>query len=160
MKSNLLTRLIAPCATILILFSLIHCTRSPQSISVVPPYEPGLALQMHYLQVWTHKLGLSIEAENMELADFYHHELEDATEDLIDSIPEYKDIEIARLTETMLVPILEQLEDALEAGNWSDIRSNYSALITSCNACHAATGYGYIKITEGFGNNPFNQSFD
>lgn len=95
----------------------------------------------------------------MELADFYHHELEEAAEDLIESIVFYKDKPIAQLTESMLVPMLDALEDALEEGNWSEIRSAYTAVITSCNACHAATNYGFIVVTPGFGNNPFNQEF-
>lgn len=144
-------------------------------------YTPGLALQMHYMQVWTHKLALSIEAGNLELADFYHHELEESTEDLIGTVPEYGGIAVANLTRAMLVPALESLEEALEyleglhenaesgAGSgldsqafdagWSDIRRKFEAVVNSCNACHAATGYGYIRVTAGYGNNPFNQDF-
>src|SRR5690554_5718211 len=44
---------------------------------------PGLAIQMKYIQHWTHKLGLSVDAENTELMEFYHHELEEGAEDLI-----------------------------------------------------------------------------
>lgn len=131
----------------------------PTPQPVVEHYTPGLAIQMKYMQHWTHKLGLSVEAENLELADFYHHELEHATEDLIESIENYGGFPIAQLTETMMVPMMDALEDALEAGNWTQIRSAYTAVITSCNTCHVATDHGFIVINEGFGNNPFNQDF-
>lgn len=146
-------------ATLFVLFSFAACSSSAGDGGSSEGYTPGLAVQMKYMSYWTHKLGLSVEAENMELADFYHHELEEAAEDLIESIAFYKDKPIAQLTESMLVPMLDALEDALEEGNWSEIRSAYTAVITSCNACHAATNYGFIVVTPGFGNNPFNQEF-
>lgn len=136
------------------------CVQSTeQTETKIESYTPGLAVQMKYMQYWTHKVGLSIEAENMELTDFYHHELEEAAEDLIDSIESYDGYPIAQLTESMLVPTLDALEDALDEGNWSDVREAFKAVIISCNSCHVATDHGFIVINDGFGNNPFNQEF-
>ena len=120
---------------------------------------PGLAIQMKYIQHWTHKLGLSVEANNTELVKFYHHELEEGAEDLMASIKEYDGFPIADLAGAMLVPQIQAFETAEESGDWEKIRSAYSAIITSCNTCHVATDHGYIVVTEGFGNNPFNQDF-
>lgn len=122
-------------------------------------YAPGLALQMHFIQQWTHKLGLSIEAQNTESVDFYHHELEEGIEELIETIDEYDGFPISDLASGFMIPVIESLEDAFDSGDWNLIRSRYSVLVQACNACHAATDHGFIKITEGFGNNPFNQDF-
>ena len=120
---------------------------------------PGLAIQMKYIQHWTHKLGLSVEANNTELVEFYHHELEEGAEELMATIKEYDGFPIAELVKTTLIPQLQAFETAEESGDWTKIRSAYSAIITSCNSCHVATDHGYIVVTEGFGNNPFNQDF-
>jgi hypothetical protein len=120
---------------------------------------PGLAIQMKYIQHWTHKLGLSVEAQNAELVEFYHHELEEGAEDLIATIEEYDGFPIAELTRTMLLPQILAFETAEESGDWQQIRQAYQAIIASCNSCHQATAHGYIKIVDGFGNNPFNQDF-
>jgi cytochrome c553 len=120
---------------------------------------PGLAIQMKYIQHWTHKLGLSVESRNTELIEFYHHELEEGIEDLIASIKEYDGYPIAELAETILMPQIKAFESAEESGDWNQITQAYQTIITSCNSCHQASGHGYIKIIEGFGNNPFNQDF-
>jgi len=127
--------------------------------TIIEQYTPGLAVQMKDMQYWSHKLALSVGAENAELADFYHHELEEAVEDLIDSIETYDGFAIAQLTEVMLVPTLDAVEDAIDEGDWTEARSAVSAMVQSCNACHVATDHGFIRITEGFDVNPFNQSF-
>src|SRR5690606_2304301 len=103
---------------------------------------PGLAIQMKYIQHWTHKLGLSVEAQNAELVEFYHHELEEGAHDLIATIEEYDGFPIASLAGTMLVPQLEAFEEAEESGDWNRIRTAYQAIITSCNTCHQATAHG------------------
>jgi hypothetical protein len=123
-------------------------------------YVPGLAVQMKQMSYWTHKLGLSIEAENDRLTDFYHHELEEATEYLVETKAEYKGLPIAELIDAMMAPVVEDLEVALETGDWSGVRMSYNMLIQSCNSCHAATGYGMIIVSSGFGNNPFNMNFE
>lgn len=134
------------------------CTKYEKEIEL--SFAPGLAHQMQSVQIWTHKLGLSIEAENVELADFYIHELEEGIEFLIDTIDEYDGFPIANLTRSMFIPALESLEDALdEKMGWVVVRERFEAVIASCNSCHVATDHGFIIITEGYGNNPFNQAF-
>ncbi|ALO47621.1 hypothetical protein [Pseudohongiella spirulinae] len=127
--------------------------------SSVQTYTPGLAVQMKDMQYWTHKLALSIEAGNLELIDFYHHELEEAVEDLIDSVESYDGFPIAELTESMLEPALETLEDRLDEENLQGMRTAFAGVVQSCNSCHQVTEHGFIRIGDGFGNNPFNQIF-
>ncbi len=122
----------------------------------------GLAESMYYMQVYSHKLLLAVNHENLELADFYHHELEHIAEDIIDFIPEYGGQPIGELTKSMLMPILDDFEDAVEAEevNWDEIRNRARLIIRSCNACHDATGYAYIKMPEETDMNPFLQVFE
>jgi hypothetical protein len=144
--------------TLIVLMGIVAC--SPQQDAPHNTYTPGLAMQMHYIQMWTHKLALSVEAENEELAGFYHHELEEAIEDLIESIEEYDGYQIADLTQVMLVPALDAFEDALDGEDgWVVVKERFEALIQTCNSCHVATEHGYIVINNGFGKNPFNQTF-
>jgi cytochrome c553 len=119
--------------------------------------EPGLAENMRAMQYYSHKLSLSIDARNQPLADFYAHELEETIEDA-EKIESYKDQPIGRLTQAMLVPGFEALEDALEGDDWTKTDERFNALIHACNACHQATGFGFIQIRRS-SQNPYLQSF-
>lgn len=115
---------------------------------------------MGSLQTFSHKFDLAIGHRNLELADFYAHELEETIESTT-AIEAYHDQPIGELTESMLVPAFEQLEQALDAdaADWDQIDKRFDAFIDSCNACHAATDYGIIRI-ERTDANPFMQSFE
>lgn len=117
--------------------------------------EPELAEAMASMQYYTHKLALSLEAENSELAGFYLHELEELAEAVADDIPEYEGHRIGELVEAMLVPEIEALEERLAAGTGS---ASIEGLIRACNDCHATTDHGFIVI-ESTDANPYMQDF-
>lgn len=121
--------------------------------------KPSLYLLMNQMQDQVHKLSYSIDSENEDLADFYIHELEEATEEMIHAQVEYHGQPVGELAKTMLLPVIEELEDALESGNWRLIREQHSMLVLSCNNCHIATGYESIVIRERADVNPYNQDF-
>lgn len=118
--------------------------------------EPPLAALMGDLLNYLHKLDLSIQANNLQLAGFYQHELEEVTEEIIDDVPEYDGFAIAELTKQMLMPRVESLEKELVTGGAAS--AELRLMIDSCNACHAATEHAFIRITEAQ-SNPFNQDF-
>ena len=118
-----------------------------------------LATPMSQLQTFAHKLALSIEAENGELAGFYLHEIEETAESIIDEIPEYEGLAIGPLVGSMLMPQVERLEEALEPGDWQAAAAVFGDIVNSCNACHQATEHGFIVIEYRPGENPFMQSF-
>lgn len=118
----------------------------------------GLAVMMERMQTYTHKLQLSVAADNAKLADLYLHELEEAAEYVVDNLPYYHDFPVGELTREMLLPAIEALEDALDEGDWADSGDRFTKLLNSCNACHAATGKGYVRIVPAAGN-PFAQDF-
>ncbi len=120
--------------------------------------EPDLIDTMGQLQLFLHKLSLSVNAGNVELADFYAHELEEAIE-AAESIEAYHDIPVGRLTSSILTPTFELLEDALDSGDPDAIGPRLRGVISSCNGCHDATGYGFIRIAPNDAN-PYMQTFE
>lgn len=123
--------------------------------------EPGLAALMENIQTYTHKLQLSLEAGNPELADFYLHELEETTEYVVENIESYDGHAIGKLMESMLLPALERLEKPLKSGKpdaWPEIEQRFAEVIQTCNACHRATEHGYIQVAPARFN-PYAQDF-
>lgn len=118
----------------------------------------GLAVMMERMQTYTHKLQLSLAAGNAQLADLYIHELEESAEYIIDNLPHYRDYPVGALTREMLLPSIEALEDAVDAGDWAASGVRFAKLLESCNTCHAATGKAYIRMVPASGN-PFLQDF-
>jgi hypothetical protein len=119
---------------------------------------PGLAVLMERMQTYTHKLQLSIEARNGPLADFYLHELEETSEFIADHVEHYGEYPVGQLTREMLLPMIEQLEDTVEAGKWEASEMRFTDLIRACNACHLVTAHGFIQVAPAAGN-PFAQDF-
>lgn len=132
-------------------------TASPQLVaSGDDDSAAGLVAAMGYMQRYLHKLDLSVQAENARLAGYYIHELEELVEELEDAAVVYEGHQVGALTDSMLPPAIETLENALETGG--DAEAAVGALVAQCNACHVATERPWLKI-ERARNNPFNQDF-
>lgn len=118
-----------------------------------------LSLYMGHMQRLNHKLGLSIDAKNQPLADFYRVEIGQMVDVIKLKFPEYGGFQVATLIGAMLTPYLAPLEKAINDGDWAAASSAYDNLIASgCNGCHTATQRAFVKI-ERNKNNPFNQNF-
>lgn len=128
------------------------------SAAVAAEEKPDMIATMGNMQLFLHKLSLSVDAGNAELAGFYAHELEEAIE-AAESIDTYHDIPVGELTGSMLVPSFEAFEAALDEGDAERIESRMGQLIDGCNACHQATGYDFIHIRAS-ASNPYMQSFE
>ena len=120
--------------------------------------EPELAIYMGELQHHTHKLNLAIQSENVALADFYLHEVEEVAEQIEQLFPQHDGHRVGDLARAILEPQLVALRTTLERSNWDQSRTGFSSLIAACNQCHSATSHGFIRI-EATTANPFNQSF-
>jgi hypothetical protein len=123
-----------------------------------PSVEPELAASMGELQHHTHKLTLSIQAENPALAEFYLDEVEEVVRQIEQLFPYHDGHRVADLARAALGPRLAPLRGAVESSSWHQARAALSGLISGCNDCHAATGHDFIQI-ELTSANPFNQSF-
>ncbi len=137
------------------------CSRAPApKADAHSESEYDLVGAMASLQRWTDKLGRAGAAENWPLADFYLHEMEEAAEELAEAGVVYHDQPVSQLTGVMLKPAVESLEEAVKAQDAALFRTRHTVLVQTCNACHTATGYGFIRITPpDLSINPWNQNF-
>ena len=60
--------------------------------------------------------------------------------------------------EKMLLPQIEHLEEAIDAGDREVFLDRYNVLIQTCNQCHAASDYRAVKVIVPE-TNPFAQDF-
>ena len=121
--------------------------------------EVPLLDKMITLQYVTHKAGLSIRAGNLELADFYLHEMEEVIAE-VEEIESYEGQPVGQLSGAMLGPAFHKLEEGVDSGDPEAALSAYTAVIDSCNACHVATTFGVIKIVDKSTENPYMQAFE
>jgi hypothetical protein len=118
-----------------------------------------LVTLMTAIQTHTHKLQLSLDHDNAELAAFYAHEVEELVEE-ISEISEYDGYPVGQLAGAMLQPIIDRLGDALSSGGGTAAANReLDTLVNACNACHIATDHGYIVIARNSAN-PYLQSFE
>lgn len=117
-----------------------------------------LIYHMSFISRYSKKLYFAGDAENWELADIYSHEIEEISEVIIDMNKEHDGINISELMETMLLPQIERIEEAIENEDRETFLERYNVLIQTCNQCHVATNYDAVVMTVPQ-TNPFNQEF-
>lgn len=100
---------------------------------------------MAKFQRFMHKAGNALHADNLQLADFYLHEVEEVLEE-VEEIRAYDNHPIGEMAQRIFEPALEQLEDAVDTGNQQTALTAYNAAIDKCNECHKSTHHGYIVI--------------
>jgi len=122
--------------------------------------QPDLPLIYHmsFISRYSKKLYFAGEAENWELADIYNHEIEEISEDIVTRGEVHDGINISELMDTMLLPQIEQIEEAIDSGDRKMFMDRYNVMIQTCNQCHAASDYGAVKVIVPE-TNPFNQDF-
>ncbi len=118
-----------------------------------------LTIYMDHLRRLTHKLGLSIDAKNTDLASFYVQETEEVVELIKAKFPQYDGFPVGALITAMLGPHLAPLGKTIESEDWDAADSAYDNLLTGgCNGCHAATQHPFISIVRSK-TSPYNQDF-
>lgn len=125
-----------------------------------PPKE--LATYMGELQRLTHKLALAVDHQHSRLTAFYLHESLALLEEIQLALPEYEDQPVAVLIDRIALPAYGPLKDNVHNTEGYDAKAaqrQLTEVIDSCNACHQATHFEFIKITQ-TRHNPFNQDFE
>ena len=118
-----------------------------------------LSVYMGRLQRHTHKLGLSIDAGNKDLAAFYAIELGETAADIQKKFKaEYAGFQIGVLLGAMLTPTIPPVAQAISGGDMAGASTKYNLVVASCNNCHVATQRAHVKITRSK-SNPYNQDF-
>lgn len=123
------------------------------------PYEPGLVEFMTHVQSHHTKLWLAGSARNWELAEYQADELKELIEDIATRVPVYKDVPVGKMIETISLPPLHDIENAIKARDGKAFASAFDKLTAACNSCHEAANRGFIVIQRPV-SSPFpNQSF-
>ena len=148
-----------------ILFIGIACTDT-QTTDMAPvtehhTEEAGIPLIYHmsFISRYAKKLNFAGEAESWVLADIYNHEIEEISEGIVASGEMHDGINVSQLIESMLLPQVERIEEAIDSGDREMFLDRYNVMIQTCNQCHAASDYGAVKVTVPE-LNPFNQDFN
>jgi hypothetical protein len=133
--------------TMAALFALVPgCAPGPEGAAPQEGYRPGLHAMMLELQLRHANLWFAGEAGNWALADFQLHEMEALVEETAEFHPTYREHRVRELLEAMLEPAVEEVEEAVRAGDRSAFATAFDRLTASCNSCHAATDRGMIVI--------------
>ena len=136
---------------------------SPQYLPAPPGpttvASPELATFMGHLQKMTHKLNLSLVAENPGLSAFYLHEVEEVLEQVLATFPTHDGFPVGDMVSDYTLASLDPLSAFITSGDWIGASRSYVRFVDSCNSCHEATGHGFIKVNASSAN-PFNQNFD
>lgn len=107
-----------------------------------PPLRPYLLLDvMNQFQRYADKLYFSGSARNWKL--------ESSALPVIDGrVERYRSerYDAQPLMKAMLIPAIRNVEKAIETKSDADFQRTYSALVQTCNACHAATEHSFVKI--------------
>ena len=122
-------------------------------------HEYPLLQTMNYYQRFSHKVWLAIEHRNWELAEFYVHELEEVTEEFVESNVVDEGKSLSTTAAGILMPAIEKLDEAIDQKDAVLANQNFMALIQSCNACHAINDHSHIRILMPDSVHVYNQDF-
>jgi hypothetical protein len=109
-------------------------------------FTPGLHTLMAELGARHAALWFAGEAGNWPLADYMAHELEELVEEIEELHPVYREVQVAAMLRETTVPAVEQVEEAVEAGDAAAFAAAFDRLTAACNQCHAASGRGFIVM--------------
>ncbi|MDQ3394595.1 MAG: hypothetical protein M3512_10865 [Bacteroidota bacterium] len=106
-----------------------------------------LAKVMFHNQRYMDKLYFSGINENWEAAEFYHHELEENMEVLLENTIVDDGIDISNLSELIFTPAILSLKTSIASKKKDVFLEGYKVMVNSCNSCHNASKKGFIIIT-------------
>ncbi|MGZ0657501.1 hypothetical protein ACWPKS_18025 [Coraliomargarita sp. W4R72] len=136
-------------------------TAVPSLVAIQAPVVE-LAEYMTQLQVYTHKLSLSVSAKNVPLAKFYLHESVAHLKQIQEVFPEYENQPIALLIDRLAIESYQPLNALLNtSGAATEVREFDHALemiVNACNACHISSE-APIRIKRN-DINPYMQDFN
>lgn len=106
-------------------------------------YTPRLNSLMILTQLGHFKLWYAGAVQNWPLANY---ELTQIRTNIVDAKRLYPDDSKSNMS--MMTPAADELDDAIRAKDAAKFTSAFGKLTAACNACHEATGFGFIKIRE------------
>ncbi len=99
-----------------------------------------VAHHMARIQQHAEKLWWAGQAENLELAKFYRHEIKEEMEAVADGSIVDDGIPVSDHMKTYGIRAIDAFKEQLATDGLNDFNDRYEALILSCNSCHRVTG--------------------
>jgi hypothetical protein len=122
-------------------------------------YIPGIEQFMNVIQSEHAKLWYAASARNWELAAYQLGEIKEIMSDVEDLYPKFKDLPLGQMLDNVITGPIANLEKTLDAKDFAKFSAGYGKLTDACNACHQATGNGFVVIQRpanpGFPNQDF-----
>lgn len=131
----------------------------PQGAQAAKTYVPGLEQFMSLIQNEHAKLWYAGAARNWPLAAYQLSEIKEVMSDVQDLVPTFKDLPLADMLDAVITGEIAQLEKAIDAKDAAAFEAGFDKLTAACNACHQATGNGFIRIRRPAGTAFPNQDF-
>lgn len=160
--------ILAVCAAVLLpLAALAQAPAPPAPAPAAPaaapeaakPYVPGIEQFMNVIQSEHAKLWYAGRARNWPLAAYQLAEIKEIMSDVGDHVPVFKGLPFADMLETVATGPIAELEKVLDAKDAEKFTAGYDRLTEACNACHQATGVGFVVIRRPKGQAFPNQDF-
>ncbi len=85
-------------------------------------------------------------ARNWELAAYQLGEIKEIMSDVEDLYPTFKNLPLGQMLDNVITGPIVELEKALDAKDFGKFAAAYGKLTEACNACHQATGNGFLVI--------------
>ncbi len=114
--------------------------------TVQKAYIPGIEQFMNVIQAEHTKLWYAGEAGNWPLAAYNLAEIKELMSDLEDLFPTFKSMPFADMLDAVIVGHVAALEKAVDAKDAKAFAAGYDRLTAACNACHQATGNGFLVM--------------
>lgn len=105
-----------------------------------------VAVYMGRIQTYHQKLWAAGEANNAELAAFYLHEMEEAMEEIAEGHVMEDGVDVSAQMRAYGLSMVGSFEQRLKEEGIAAIHKDATVLANTCNSCHVACGYPYIKV--------------
>jgi hypothetical protein len=122
-------------------------------------YVPGLEQFMNVIQSEHAKLWYAGSARNWPLAAYQLGEIKEVMSDAQDLVPTFKNLPLDKMLDAVITGEIAELEKAIDAQDEPKFTAGYGKLTQACNACHQATGNGFVVIQRPVGQAFPNQDF-
>jgi energy-coupling factor transporter ATP-binding protein EcfA2 len=131
----------------------------PAVIGAKEPYLSGIAEIMIMTQIRHAKLWLAGDVRNWDLADYQIDDLKEGLEDVVKHFPQYKDMPVGQMIETIITTPIAEVEKAIKSRDRAKFVSTFDKLTDACNTCRQAANRAFIVVQRPAAS-PFpNQSF-
>jgi len=131
----------------------------PEGARAAKSYVPGLEQFMNVIQNEHAKLWYAGQARNWPLAAYQLAEIKEVMSDAQDLVPTFKNLPLADMLDAVVTGEIAALEKAIDRKDAAAFTAGFDKLTAACNACHQATGNGFIVIRRPSGPAFPNQDF-